>query len=125
MIFFFQIKSSPENSEELKVHCDYLVNAAGPWAGEVALRAGIGRKDHNHEIMRTKLPVEPRLRSVFVFKCPNGPSNCPLVTDGHIYWRSEQNGMYLTGYSPSEVRVHAYTLQFHVCVHLQHTEAPR
>ena len=98
------MKTSPENSKELEVHCDHLVNAAGPWAGEVALMAGIGKEDHTREILRAKLTVEPRLRSVFVFKCPNGPSNCPLVIDGHIYWRSERNDTYLTGYSPSEVR---------------------
>lgn len=89
--------------DEAEIDCDYVVNAGGPWAREVALMAGIGKKDHNCEIMRTELPVEPRLRSVFVFKCPSGPLNSPLVIDRHIYWRSEQNGTFIAGYSPPNV----------------------
>lgn len=65
--------------------------------------AGIGKKGHDNDIMRTELPVEPRLRSVFVFKCPTGPFNRPLVIDRHIYWRSEQNGTFITGNSPPKV----------------------
>lgn len=97
--------SSSESVGEEVIGCDHLVNAAGPWAGEVALMAGIGREDHKCQIMRIKLPVEPRLRSVFVFKCPSGPSDSPLVIDGNVYWRYESNGIFLVGLSPSKVRV--------------------
>ena len=87
------------------IGCDYLVNAAGPWANKVALMAGIGREDHKNPVMRIKLPVEPRLRSVFVFKCPSGPSDCPLVIDSNVYWRRESDGVFLVGYSPPKVRL--------------------
>ena len=66
--------------------------------------AGIGKNNHTSAVMRTPLPVEPRLRCVFVVKCPVGPSNSPLVVDGNIYWRQESNETYITGSSPPEVR---------------------
>ena len=80
------------------------MNACGPWAAELALMAGIGRSDQSCHIMRTKLPVEPRLRSVFVFKCPTDLPNCPLAIDRNLYWRRESTGTFLAGYVPSKVR---------------------
>lgn len=99
---FVQIKSSSGTSEEV-VLCDYLVNAGGPWAAEVALMAGIGKKNHDCDVMRIQLPVEPRLRSAFVFRCPTGPTNCPLVIDKNVFWRHESNGIFISGYSPPKV----------------------
>ena len=96
-----QLQSS---SEEGEIECDYVVNAGGPWAAELALMAGIGSNNHESHIMRTSLPVEPRLRSVFVFKCPTDFPNCPLVVDRRFYWRRESTGTYLAGLIPPNVR---------------------
>ena len=106
--FYLQIQSSNDDGDTEVVSCDYLVNAGGPWAAELALLAGIGQPDHENQIMREKLPVEPRLRSVFVFKCPSGPANCPLVVDGSIYWRREGSGVFLAGLTPAKVSGHCH-----------------
>ena len=70
--------------------------------------ANIGQKDHPNMTMRTDLPVRPRKRCVFVFKCPSGPtSDCPLVADASgYYFRREGTGSstFLCGCSPTEVR---------------------
>jgi FAD-dependent oxidoreductase domain-containing protein 1 len=89
-------------TEEKEIECNYLVNACGPWAAELALMAGIGKSDHTCHIMRTRLPVEPRLRSVFVFRCPTDLPNSPLVIAKNIYWRRESTGTFLAGYVPSK-----------------------
>lgn len=90
------------------IHCNHLVNASGAWAQRLALMASIGQKDHPNMTMRTDLPVRPRKRCVFVFKCPSGPtSDCPLVADpSGYYFRREGMGSrtFLCGYSPTEVR---------------------
>ncbi len=70
------------------VHCGYLVNAAGPYAGKFA-----GMAD-------CTLPVEPRKRQVFVFECPATFNEMPLVIDpAGIYFRPEGK-YYICGYSP-------------------------
>lgn len=56
------------------VSCGTLVNAAGPWASEVAALAGV------------ELPVEARRRCVFVFDAPEPPMDCPLVIDPTGAW---------------------------------------
>ena len=82
------------------------MNAAGPWASNLALMAGVGEKGHGNSIMGVELPVRPRKRQVFVFKCPSGPgSDCPLVIDSSgVYFRREGQGSTFTcGHSPPEV----------------------
>lgn len=50
------------------VTCDYLVNAAGPWANDVCQMAGVD------------IPVEPRKRCIFVFSCRQEmPAGMPAV----------------------------------------------
>lgn len=81
------------------------MNAAGPWASNLALMAGVGEKGHGNSIMGVELPVKPRKRQVFVFKCPSGPgSDCPLVIDSSgVYFRREGQGSTFTcGHSPPE-----------------------
>jgi len=85
-----------------------MVNAGGPWAAEVAHMAGIGEKDHACSTMRVELPVRPRLRSVFVLRCPTGPvSDCPMVIDGIAYWRRDSSDTFIAGCSPPKVRFFA------------------
>jgi glycine/D-amino acid oxidase-like deaminating enzyme len=50
------------------VTCDYLVNAAGPWANDVCAMADL------------TIPVEPRKRCIFVFSCREEmPQGMPAV----------------------------------------------
>lgn len=67
------------------ISCDCVVNAAGPAAARIASMAGV------------PLPVKPQKRTVFVFACRDGPSNCPLVIDPRgVYFRPEGN-VFLAG----------------------------
>lgn len=43
------------------VECAVVINAAGPWSGQIAELAGIG-KGLPGTLQGTKLPVEPRKR---------------------------------------------------------------
>jgi len=71
--------------------CDYVINAAGPRAAEVAGMAGI-----------TDLPVHPRKRFVYSFQCRNPLPNCPLVVDpSGVYFRPEGE-TFICGVSPPE-----------------------
>ena len=88
--------------------CSHLINAAGPWAGQVARLAGIGDPSHLNPTMRVPLPVVPRKRMVFVFHCPEGPADpVPLTVDPTgVYFRLERSGkdgMYICGRSPAVV----------------------
>jgi sarcosine oxidase len=66
-----------------------VVNAAGPRAAEAAAMAGI------------ELPVRPRKRCVFVFRCREALPRCPLVIDpSGLYFRPEGQ-VFLTGISPA------------------------
>ncbi|MEW6703245.1 MAG: FAD-binding oxidoreductase [Pseudomonadota bacterium] len=80
-----------------QVEADVFVNAAGPWAREVAALAGI------------ELPVFARRRTVFKLTCPTklatatpGAGTTPLVIDtSGVWFRSEGDG-FLAGWSPGE-----------------------
>lgn len=63
--------------------CGSVVNAAGAWANEICLLAGI-----------QECPVRRRKRMIFCVRCPDGPiEDCPLVVDPTgIYFRREGSG---------------------------------
>ena len=68
------------------IHCDIVVNAAGPWAGQVAALAGLD------------VPVRPVRRSIFVTEpFPALPKPIPLTIDvGSGFWmRKEGPGVLL------------------------------
>jgi len=96
----------PEELEECELGCSCLVNTAGPWAAEIAVVAGVGEKDDPNPLLRVPLPVVPRKRCVFVFKCPTGPeADCPMVVDylGAYFRPDGGHGTYLAGISPPQV----------------------
>lgn len=95
-----------ESEEEEDLSCNFLVNTAGPWAAELALMAGVGDAKHPNPALRVPLPVSPRKRCVFVFRCPAGPENCPLVVDSGFFFRKETSGRtFLTGITPLPVSI--------------------
>lgn len=65
-----------------------VVNAAGPWAREVAAMAGV------------ELPVEARRRCVFVFNTRDPLPDCPLVIDTSGIWFRPEGESFLCGTSP-------------------------
>ncbi|MGP1675408.1 MAG: NAD(P)/FAD-dependent oxidoreductase [Candidatus Limnocylindrales bacterium] len=72
------------------VSCGTLVNAAGPWASEVAALAGV------------ELPVEARRRCVFVFDAPEPPTDCPLVIDPSGAWFRPDGGAFIGAIPPPD-----------------------
>ncbi len=59
-----------------------VVNAAGPYAANLARMMGIGSSDDFTKPLSVGLPVEPRKRYVFQFYAENGPIlNVPLTVD--------------------------------------------
>ncbi len=78
-------------SDGSKRACGYVVDAAGPWAAEVAALAGV------------ELPVEARRRCVFVFDVERGaPTDCPLVIDASGVWFRPEGGSFIAGAAPVE-----------------------
>ena len=72
-----------------------VVNAAGPWAAEVARSAGVD------------LPISPTRRQVFAVK-PSIPLERPLplvIAPSGLYFRSETGGLILVGRSLEEDKV--------------------
>ena len=65
-----------------------VVNAAGPWARQVAAMAGID------------LPVEARRRCVFVFDARTELPGCPLVVDTSGIWFRPEGDSFICGASP-------------------------
>jgi len=70
--------------------CGTLVNAAGPWARQVAALAGV------------ELPVEARRRMVFVFDARWQPPDFPLVIDTSGVWVRPEGEGFICGHAPPE-----------------------
>lgn len=71
-----------------KIDCGHAVNAAGPWARQLAAVAGID------------LPVHARRRTVFVLSCPQPLPDCPLVIDPSGFWFRPKGEYFIAGTTP-------------------------
>ena len=71
--------------------CGSVVDAAGPWAADVAAMAGID------------LPVEARRRCVFVFDVErDAPTDAPLIIDTSGVWFRPEGGSFIAGAAPAD-----------------------
>ena len=70
--------------------------------------AGVGEPLHQNPVMQIPLPVKPRRRCVFVFKCQDVPAtDFPFIIDTNgVYLRREGIGgnTFICGMSPPEVQ---------------------
>jgi glycine/D-amino acid oxidase-like deaminating enzyme len=71
-----------------RIECRHAVNAAGPWARQLAAAAGIA------------LPVHARRRTVFVLSCPQTLPACPLVIDPSGFWFRPEGAHFIAGTTP-------------------------
>jgi sarcosine oxidase len=72
------------------IGADWVVNAAGPRAADVAAMAGVD------------LPVRPRKRLVFHVEAPVSLGRAPLTIDPSGVYLRPEGPAYLTGFSPRE-----------------------
>lgn len=72
--------------------CSHVVNAAGPWARQVAALAGVD------------LPVFARRRTVYVVSCPTAMSPFPLLIDPTGFWIRPEGRQFIAGFSPADDR---------------------
>jgi FAD-dependent oxidoreductase domain-containing protein 1 len=76
-----------------RIACSTLINAAGPWAGELAALAEL------------RLPVEPRKRYVYVIDSREASEElhrAPLTVDPSGVWFRPEGKLFLCGLSPEE-----------------------
>jgi glycine/D-amino acid oxidase-like deaminating enzyme len=78
-------------SDGSKRACGSVVDAAGPWAADVAAMAGV------------ELPVEARRRCVFVFDVErDAPVDSPLIIDTSGVWVRPEGGSFIAGVAPAD-----------------------
>lgn len=70
------------------IDCGHVIDAAGPWARNVAAMAGV------------ELPVEARRRCVFVFDARTKVPGCPLVIDTSGIWFRPEGESFICGTAP-------------------------
>jgi glycine/D-amino acid oxidase-like deaminating enzyme len=73
-----------------RLACDVVVNAAGPWARQVAAFAGVD------------LPVRARRRTVFVVSCPTSLPRFPLLIDTSGLWIRPEGAHFIGGVVPRD-----------------------
>ncbi len=73
-----------------RIEVGAVVNAAGPYARALAAMAGIA------------LPVEARKRTVFVLRCREPVTPCPLVVDPSGAWFRPEGDGFIAGFSPAD-----------------------
>lgn len=71
------------------IDCGTVVNAAGPWARQVAAMAGVA------------LPVEARRRCVFTFEAADPPTDPPLVIDPSGAWFRTEGDAFIAAVPPA------------------------
>jgi FAD-dependent oxidoreductase domain-containing protein 1 len=71
-----------------RIACGHAVNAAGPWARQLAAAAGVA------------LPVHARRRTVFVLSCPQPLPGCPLLVDPTGFWLRPEGRNFIAGSTP-------------------------
>jgi FAD-dependent oxidoreductase domain-containing protein 1 len=76
-------------SDGAELDCRWLVLAAGTRSRELAALVGID------------LPVFPRKRNVFAFRCPTAIPDCPLVIDPDGLWFRRDGQQFLCGPAPA------------------------
>nr|CAD2133635.1 unnamed protein product [Meloidogyne enterolobii] len=84
------------------INCYKIFNAAGPWAGEIAKKAGVGFKG---EMMRIPLPIVCTRRTNFVVHAPEVPPlSMPILMDSSgIFCRPDAVGHnYICGREPTK-----------------------
>ena len=77
-------------SDGARIGCSHVVNAAGPWARQVAAMAGV------------ELPVFARRRTVYVIACPTRMNPFPLLIDPTGFWIRPEGGRFIAGFSPDD-----------------------
>jgi FAD-dependent oxidoreductase domain-containing protein 1 len=82
--------TSVELADGTSIACGSVVDAAGPWAAEIAAMAGVA------------LPVEARRRSVFVFDVAAELPGCPLVIDPSGAWFRPEGGSFIGAIAPRD-----------------------
>ena len=73
-----------------KVAAGTVVNAAGPWSGQVAAMAGLD------------VPVVPRKRCVFVFDSPEKIAGAPFIFDTSGAFMRPEGHLYICGITPPD-----------------------
>jgi FAD-dependent oxidoreductase domain-containing protein 1 len=82
--------TSVELADGTSIACGSVVDAAGPWAAEIAAMAGVA------------LPIEARRRSVFVFDVAAELPGCPLVIDPSGAWFRPEGGSFIGAIAPRD-----------------------
>jgi sarcosine oxidase len=85
-----------------RIATDWVLNAAGPRAAEVATMAGL------------ELPVHPRKRHVYHFDCRERLGPAPLTIMPSGVWFRPEGDTWITGYSPREGEADPDTLDLEV-----------
>ena len=82
--------ASVQLADGMRRECGTVVDAAGPWAAELAAMAGV------------EIPIEARRRSVFVFDVErDAPTRSPLVIDTSGAWFRPEGGSFIAGIAPA------------------------
>ncbi len=80
--------SSVRLADGSEISCDWAINAAGAWAGQLNDPTGF------------TLPIHGRKRCVYVFSSPAKTPDCPLVIDPSGLWFRQEGQYWICGVTP-------------------------